>query len=111
MSYILSQRSLNNLKGVHPNLVKVVKRAIEITGQDFMVIEGVRSREQCMINYGKGRTAAQMPSQRHPCSLCSAQSRQGDLAVQSFCVQTLRPKRRIWSCGGHLPLPCGLERP
>lgn len=59
MPYILSQRSLNNLKGVHPNLVKVVKRAIEITDQDFMVIEGVRSREQCMINYGKGRTVAQ----------------------------------------------------
>lgn len=59
MSYTLSNRSLNNLKGVHPNLVKVVKRAIEITKQDFVVIEGVRSREQCMINYGKGRTATQ----------------------------------------------------
>lgn len=59
MSYILSERSLNNLKGVHPNLVAVVKRAIQITKQDFVVIEGVRTREQCMINYGKGRTAAQ----------------------------------------------------
>lgn len=57
--YQLSQRSLNNLKGVHPDLVKVIQRAIEITEQDFMVIEGVRSREQCMINYGKGRTVAQ----------------------------------------------------
>ena len=28
--YNLSQRSLNTLKGVHPDLVKVVKRAIEI---------------------------------------------------------------------------------
>ena len=59
MAYILSERSLNNLKGVHPNLAKVVKRAVEVSDQDFVVIEGVRSREQCMINYGKGRTAAQ----------------------------------------------------
>lgn len=59
MAYNLSSRSLNNLQGVHPNLAKVVKRAIELTTQDFVVIEGVRSREQCMINYGKGRTAAQ----------------------------------------------------
>ncbi len=59
MTYVLSKRSLDNLSGVHPDLVKVVKRAIEITKQDFVVIEGVRTREQCMINYGKGRTAAQ----------------------------------------------------
>lgn len=59
MAYNLSSRSLNNLQGVHPSLAKVVKRAIELTTQDFVVIEGVRSREQCMINYGKGRTAAQ----------------------------------------------------
>lgn len=59
MAYILSKRSLNNLSGVHPHLVAIVKRAITITGQDFVVIEGVRSREQCMVNYGKGRTASQ----------------------------------------------------
>lgn len=59
MSFVLSQRSLNNLDGVDERLVKIVKRAIQITEQDFVVIEGVRSREQCMINYGKGRTVAQ----------------------------------------------------
>lgn len=59
MSYKLSERSLGRLQGVHPNLVKVVKRAIEISKQDFMVLEGVRTKQQCMINYGKGRTAAQ----------------------------------------------------
>ena len=59
MSYKLSERSLGRLQGVHPNLVKVVKRAIEISKQDFMVLEGVRTKKQCMINYGKGRTIAQ----------------------------------------------------
>lgn len=57
--FILSKRSLKNLEGVHPDLVAVVKRAIEITEQDFMVTEGVRSKEQCCINYGKGRTQAE----------------------------------------------------
>jgi len=36
-SYSLSQRSMQNLSGVHPDLVDVVKRAIEITEQDFSV--------------------------------------------------------------------------
>lgn len=57
--YKLSKRSLTNLQGVNTNLVKVVQRAIEIAKQDFMVTEGLRSREQCCINYGKGRTAQQ----------------------------------------------------
>ena len=59
MSYQLSQKSLDRLKGVDERLAKVVKRAIELSPIDFMVLEGVRTREQCMINYGKGRTIAQ----------------------------------------------------
>ena len=57
--YSLSQKSLDRLKGVDERLVKVVKRAIELSPIDFMVLEGVRTKEQCMINYGKGRTVAQ----------------------------------------------------
>lgn len=40
MSFKLGKRSLSNLEGVHPDLVKVVHRAIEITTVDFTVIEG-----------------------------------------------------------------------
>ncbi|WP_180297539.1 M15 family metallopeptidase [Snodgrassella alvi] len=57
--YKLSNRSLQRLYGVDASLVKVVKRAIELTRQDFMVTEGLRTHEQCCINYGKGRTAQQ----------------------------------------------------
>lgn len=67
-NFKLSQRSLNSLKGVDSDLVKVVKRAIEITEQDFIVIEGLRTREQMMINYGKGRTAAQLAAHGIPAS-------------------------------------------
>ncbi len=64
--YILSKLSLSRLEGVNPNLVAVVKRAIQITQQDFMVVEGVRSREQMMINWGKGRTIAQCAAKGIP---------------------------------------------
>lgn len=41
----LSARSIDRLKGVHPDLVKVVKRAIQISNYDFMVVEGLRTIE------------------------------------------------------------------
>lgn len=46
------------LKGVHPDLAVVVRRASEITTTPFRVIEGVRSKERCYELYGKGRSAS-----------------------------------------------------
>lgn len=54
-----SQTSLKRLEGVNPKLVAVVHRALEISKEDFMVIEGVRTKENAWANWGKGRTAAQ----------------------------------------------------
>ncbi|MDF7676084.1 M15 family metallopeptidase [Neisseriaceae bacterium ESL0693] len=64
--YKLSKRSLERMAGVDASLVKVVKRAIEITQQDFSITEGLRSREECCVNYGKGRTAAQCTAKGVP---------------------------------------------
>ena len=44
--FVFSKRSLNNLKDVHPDLVKVVERALELTEVDFVVVEGVRTEEK-----------------------------------------------------------------
>ena len=44
--YILGARSKQRLKGVHPDLIKVVERAIEITTVDFTVLEGLRTPER-----------------------------------------------------------------
>lgn len=44
--FILGKRSTDNLAGVHPQLVAVVKRALELSPVDFTVIEGVRSVER-----------------------------------------------------------------
>lgn len=46
MNYKLSQRSIERLKGVHPDLVSVVKLAIERTDVDFLVTEGLRTKER-----------------------------------------------------------------
>ena len=58
MSYKLGTRSLQNLSGVHPDLVAVVKLAITITEQDFTVIEGVRNinRQRELFKAGKSTT-------------------------------------------------------
>lgn len=54
-NFRFSQRSEGNLKGVNPALVKVVRRAIEITTVDFIVIEGVRTVARQQQLYDQGR--------------------------------------------------------
>lgn len=56
--FVLSKKSLDRLSGVHPDLVRVVKRAIEITPVDFEVLEGIRSksRQQQLVRAGASQT-------------------------------------------------------
>lgn len=58
MGYKLGTKSLSNLKGVHPDLVKVVKRAIELTECDFTVTEGLRTKatQALYVKQGKSQT-------------------------------------------------------
>lgn len=56
----LGTKSINNLEGVRSDLVRVVKRAIELTDQDFMVLEGVRTEQRQRELYGQGRSAAEL---------------------------------------------------
>lgn len=43
MTITLGARSLSRLEGVHPDLVRVVKRAAALSKLDFTVLEGLRS--------------------------------------------------------------------
>jgi peptidoglycan L-alanyl-D-glutamate endopeptidase CwlK len=56
--YKLSERSISNLEGVHPDLQAVVERAIHITPIDFGVSEGVRTveRQRELVAEGKSTT-------------------------------------------------------
>ena len=54
----LSEKSLSRLEGVHDDLVKVVKRAIEISDVDFVVGEGLRTveRQKELFRQGASKT-------------------------------------------------------
>jgi len=56
MGFSLSSRSLGKLDGVHPDLVAVVKRAIELTDVDFGVTYGVRTVEEQEKLVASGRS-------------------------------------------------------
>jgi peptidoglycan L-alanyl-D-glutamate endopeptidase CwlK len=56
MTYALGPKSRERLIGVHPKLVAVVEMAIQLTKQDFMVLEGVRSPARQAELYAQGRT-------------------------------------------------------
>lgn len=54
--YQFGKRSLDNLVGVHPNLVKVLKASITDSPVDFTITEGVRTIEKQQEYYSWGRT-------------------------------------------------------
>lgn len=58
MTFILGPRSLSKLTGVHPDLDRVVRRAIGLTTVDFVVIEGVRTlaRQKELMAAGASKT-------------------------------------------------------
>ena len=56
--YNLGKSSLDKLAKVHPDLAKVVSRAITITDQDFTVVEGFRTleRQKQLVASGASQT-------------------------------------------------------
>ena len=51
-----SQKSLEKLNGVHPDLVRVIKRALELSPVDFSITQGVRTQAEQNALYEQGRT-------------------------------------------------------
>lgn len=56
--FSLGSKSRKALEGVHPDLVRVVERAIQITEVDFRVLEGLRTKERQykLVRSGASRT-------------------------------------------------------
>ncbi|MGI9150454.1 MAG: M15 family metallopeptidase, partial [Limnohabitans sp.] len=54
----LGPRSMMRLRGVHPDLVKVVQQAIKLSTVDFTVLEGLRSieRQRTLVDSGASQT-------------------------------------------------------
>lgn len=51
-----SARSLRNLKGIHPDLVKVMTEAIKDSPVDFTITDGIRTVSEQAALYAQGRT-------------------------------------------------------
>jgi len=62
-NFKLGQNSLKELNGVHPDLVAVVKRAIELSVQDFAVHDGIRTMAEQKVHVASG--ASQTLDSRH----------------------------------------------
>lgn len=58
MAFKLGLRSKMRLRGVHPSLVAVVERAIQLSTVDFTVLEGLRTRDRQreLVTAGASRT-------------------------------------------------------
>lgn len=56
--YKFGKSSREKLKGVHPDLVKVMERAISISKQDFSITQGVRTKSEQtrLVAQGKSKT-------------------------------------------------------
>lgn len=63
MSYQLSAKSEARLSGVRPELVSVVRRALELSEVDFAVTEGLRTKERQAELVASG--ASQTMNSRH----------------------------------------------
>lgn len=61
MTFSFSTRSINNFKGVHPDLVRVAYRALTVTPLDFGVIEGLRTGERQHQLFLAGKTQRDWP--------------------------------------------------
>lgn len=70
---VLSRRSRDRLVGVHPALIAVVEAAIVRTPVDFMVTEGLRTRERqaALVRAGASRTLDSRHLTGHAVDVCA----------------------------------------
>lgn len=67
MTFTLSTSSRSKLMRIHPDLVRVIERAVKISPQEFQVCQGARSvgDEAIMVAKGKSKTMNSLHIMRH----------------------------------------------
>ena len=100
-SFVLGSKSRANLQGVHPHLVKVVERAIQLTTVDFQVFEGLRSRQRQakLVSQGASQTMDSRHLTGHAVDLVPMIDFDGDGKLElrwdwSLCYQVAQAVRR-----------------
>lgn len=84
MPFAPGPRSRAQIATLDPVMADIVMGAYLETKQDFTVVQGRRSHDEHMRNYGKGRTAAQMVAKGFP----AAYARPGEAKVTWITVST-----------------------
>ena len=54
--YVLSEASIEKMKGVHPKLIELMKKAISDSPYDFKIVQGLRTAAYQNELYQQGRT-------------------------------------------------------
>lgn len=107
MSFKLSARSESRLVGVHPDLVRIVRKALEISPVDFSVAEGLRTleRQRELVSTGKSRIMNSRHLTGHAVDLYPV-SKAGAEWVWADFVQLVDAMKNAAQALG-LPLQCG----
>jgi peptidoglycan L-alanyl-D-glutamate endopeptidase CwlK len=100
MNYTFSQRSLQQLVGVHPRLERCVHRALEVTTTDFMVFDGLRTEEEQRQNVLRG--VSQTMNSKH---LPQADGHSHAVDLVAWRAGSLR-----WDLESNLPVARAMQR-
>jgi hypothetical protein len=100
-------RSEGNLVGVHADLQKIVRRALQLSVVDFSVVEGVRSlaRQRDLVAQGKSRTLRSRHLTGHAVDLYPVSKAGAEWQRADFAPVVDAMKRAAAELG--LPLECG----
>ncbi|STI98390.1 putative phage PS3 [Escherichia coli] len=82
-TFKFSSRSEKNLQGVNPDLVKVTRRALEISEVDFGITEGLRShyRQKQLVATGKSQTMNSRHLTGHAVDVCGLYRQPGVMGM------------------------------
>lgn len=83
-----SERSLQNMQGIHPDLRRVLDRALATSDIDFVVIEGLRTleRQRQLVKAGASRTMNSRHITGHAVDLCPLfdENKDGKITTQEM---------------------------
>lgn len=95
----MNQRSVKNLQGVHPDLVRVIYRANELDPDSFVVIEGLRthSRQAELFARKASRTMKSRHLTGHAVDLMALVNGEGrwDWPLYAELAKTVKEAARI----------------
>ena len=102
-------RSLKNLEGVHPDMVKLMKASIADSPLDFAITEGLRTKErqQELYNQGKSLTLLSRHITGHAIDLMVYVEGKGTWELKYYTQVTNHIKQKAKELG--IEIICGID--